>query len=173
MLLTDPIDEFVMPSLGEYKGKHFQAADKGDLESDKTDKAIRDAASEPFKKLFEYLKGLLKEVGDVRLSTRLKESAACLVAGEGAMGAHMERLMQRMGRAENMPETKRILELNGDHEAVKALRDLMERAPEDPRIEQYGRLLYDQAVLAEGSTPKDPAAMARRINELLIKDAAR
>ena len=172
-MLTDPIDEFMIPSLGEYKGKHFKAADKGDLETDQTDKALRDAASEPFKKLFDYLKTKLTEVGNVRLSTRLKESAACLVAAEGAMGAHMERLMQKMGRGEEMPESKRILELNGDHLAVKALRDLMERAPDDPRIEEYGRLLYDQAVLAEGSMVKDPTAMARRINEMLIKDAAR
>jgi molecular chaperone HtpG len=168
LLLTDPIDEFVLPNLHEYRDKVLKAADRGELEGDKAEKK---EAEEKFKKLFEYLKGKLPEVSDVRLSARLKESAACLVAGAGAMTAHLERLMQRMGR-EELGAGKRILELNGEHPAVLALQELYEKKPDDPRIEAYGRLLYDQAVIAEGSKVKDPAALARRINELLVKDAA-
>jgi molecular chaperone HtpG len=121
--------------------------------------------------LFEHLKAKLPEVSDVRLSNRLKESAAVLVAGEGEATAHLERLMQRMGRADEAAGGRRILELNGEHPVVEAMRDLYEKNAEDPRVEDYGRLLYDQAVIAEGSKLKDPTAFARRINELLVKDA--
>jgi molecular chaperone HtpG len=172
LLLTDPIDEFVTPALGEYKNKHLQAADRGELPVESGDEKKKADAAEQFKKLFEYLKSKLPEVGDVRLSSRLKESAACLVAGDHAMSAHLERLMQRMGRSEEVPESKRVLELNGEHPAVQALRQLHERSSDDPRVEAFARLLYDQAVIAEGSKVKDPLALARRINELLVKDAA-
>ncbi len=108
----------------------------------------------------------------MRLSGRLKESAACLVADGGAVTAHLERLMQQLGRGNDLGgAAKRVLELNGEHPAVVALRQLHEKSPQDPRIENYGRLLYDQAVIAEGSKVKDPLAFARRINELLVKDA--
>ena len=85
------------------------------------------------------------------------------------MGAHLERLLQRMGRGEEVPQSKRILELNPDHPAVQALRSIHEKSPADPRIEAYGRLLYDEAVIAEGSRVKDPAAFARRVNDLMVK----
>jgi len=111
-------------------------------------------------------------VKEVRLSTRLKESAAILVADEGAMSAHMERLMQRLGRGEEVKPAKRVLELNPDHPAVVALEDLRQRQADDPRVEAYGRLLYDQAVIAEGSRIKDPAAFARRVNELIAGAAS-
>jgi molecular chaperone HtpG len=171
LLLTDPIDEWVLPALHEYKDKKLKAADRGELDGDKGEK--KPETEEKFKKLFEHLKGKLSEVSDVRLSSRLKESAACLVADEGAMTAHMERLMQKIGRAEEVGASKRILELNGEHPAVLALQALHEKKADDPRVEEYGRLLYDEAVIAEGSKVKDPAAFARRINELLVKDAGR
>ncbi len=168
LLLTEPIDEFIIPSLPEYRDKKLQAADRVEPDSDKAKTA---EGSEKFAKLFEYLKGKLPEVSDVRLSTRLKESAACLVAGEGAVSAHLERLLQQMGKGVEAGMTKRVLELNGEHPAVQALQALFERKPDDPRLETYGRLLYEQAVLAEGSKVKDPTAFARRINELLVRDA--
>ncbi len=169
LLLTDPIDEFIIPSLSEYRDKKLQAADRGELEEDKAKTA---EAGAKYQKLFEYLKSKLPEVSEVRLSSRLKESASCLVAGAGAMTAHLERLLEQMGRNMDAEMSKRILELNGDHPAVQALQSLFERKPDDPRIETYGRLLYEQAVLAEGSKIKDPTAFARRINEMLVRDAA-
>ena len=87
------------------------------------------------------------------------------------MSAHLERLMQRMGRPTRSPAGRRILELNAEHPAVVAPAQAVREDPEDPRVEGYARLLYDQAVIAEGSKVKDPAAFARRINELLVKDA--
>ena len=92
-----------------------------------------------------------------------------LVADGAAMSAHYEQLLRRMNR-EGPAESKRVLELNGEHPAILALRALFEKNPGDPRIETHGRLLYEQAVIAEGSKLKDPAAFAKRINELLAKD---
>ncbi len=85
------------------------------------------------------------------------------------MTAHMERLMQRLGRGGEEDAPKRVLELNADHAAVEALRDLYARTPEDPRVEGFARILLDQAVIAEGSRVKDPLAFARRVNELLVQ----
>ena len=167
LLLTDPVDEFMTGSLHTYKGKQLKAADRGELDENKDDKTKPEAGE--FKGLFETLRAKLPEVAEVRLSNRLKESAACLVAGEGAMTAHLERLMQRMGRTDDAGAAKRVLELNGEHPAVQALKKLHDKDVNDPRIESYGRLLYEQAVIAEGSKLKDPSAFARRINELMVK----
>jgi molecular chaperone HtpG len=165
LLMTDPIDEFVIPSLGTYASKKLKAVDRDELEQPKTE------GQEKFKPLLEFLKSRLGEVSGVRLSSRLKESASCLVAAEGAMSAHMERLMRKMGQAKEGEAERRILELNGEHPAVQALLKLYEKDPQDTRLEDYGRLLCDQAVIAEGSKVKDPVAFARRINQLLVKDA--
>jgi molecular chaperone HtpG len=168
LLLTDPIDEFAIPALGSYKGKALRAADRGDLEAARGDEKAAD--EESFKNLLAFLKGKLEDVSDVRLSKRLTDSAACLVADHGAMTAHLERLMQRLGRGEPSAP-KRVLELNPAHPAVAALCDLYTRDPQDARVESYGRLLLDQALLAEGSKLKDPSAFAKRVNDLLVRAA--
>ena len=84
---------------------------------------------------------------------------------------HLEPLLVTRGRADETAGSRRILELNGEHPVVEAMRELYEKNAEDQRVEDYGRLLYEQAVIAEGSKVKDPTAFARRINELLVKDA--
>jgi molecular chaperone HtpG len=166
LLLTDPIDEYVVSHLTEYKGKRLKAVDKGDVEGEKTDEQKQKA--EQFKPLLDAVKQKLAEVKDVRLSHRLKESAACLVADEYGPTAHMERLMQRLGQGEAaMGSYKRTLELNPDHPAVQKLRQLYEANGADPKLETYAKLLLDQATIAEGSTIKDPAAFAKRVNELI------
>ncbi len=166
LLLTDPMDEFMIPSLARYKDKNLKAVDR----AEPGESAVDATEKEKFAKLLDAIKSKLPEVSDVRLSTRLKESAACLVAGEGAMSAHLERLMQRWGKSDEFGPAKRILEVNPGHPAVQALNRLYEKDTQDSRLEGYARLLYDQSVIAEGSRVKDPAALARRINELLIKD---
>jgi len=168
LLMTDAIDEWMMPSIGTFKGKKFTAADRGELDPSVAPKDTQ-PPTEAFRGLFDRLKTLLPEVGDVRLSSRLKESASCLVADGQAMSAHFERMMRRMNR-DPESEAKRILELNGEHPAVTALRDLFFKNPDDPRIENHGRLFYEQAVIAEGSKLKDPSAFARRINMLVAND---
>jgi molecular chaperone HtpG len=167
LLLTDPVDEYLVGSLHTYKDKPLRAVDRGETEADKEQAEKNKERQSQFGKLLEALKQKIGEVKDVRLSTRLRESAACLVADEGAMGANLERLLHRMGRAEDVPASKRILELNPDDPAVQKLRELADRDADDPRIETYGRLLYDQAVIAEGSRIQDPAAFAKRVNALI------
>jgi molecular chaperone HtpG len=168
LLLTDPIDEFVTQSLTEFKGKKLHAVDKGDLPSE-----VAEEKKKAFVSLLEFMAKKIPEVKEVRLSSRLKESATCLVAKEGGVGAHMERLLQRMGKSKDLAPPERILELNPDHPAVTAIRDLYARKPDDPRLEGFCRLLYDQAVVAEGSKVKEPMAFARRINEILAAEAGR
>jgi molecular chaperone HtpG len=168
LLLVDPIDEFVMQPLREYKGKKFKAIDKGQLEQAE----IPPEKKQTFGPLLEFMKSKLSEIKEVRLSSRLKESAVCLVADEGEISAHLERLVRRMGRGQELPETKRILEVNPDHPAMVAVQQLLANKPDDPRLEKYCRLLYEEAVLAEGSRLREPLAFAQRINELLVRDAA-
>ncbi len=167
LFLTDAIDEFVAQALTEYKGKKLHAIDKGELAGEQ----VEEEKKQKFQPLVDFLREKLSELKDVRLSRRLRDSAAVLVAEEGAMGPHMERLLQRFGRADEIPPSKKILEVNPDHPAIDAMEKLRGKDSQDPRLEQYALLLYEQAVVAEGSRVKDPVAFARRINELLVKDA--
>ena len=166
--MTDPVDEFAIPHLGQYKGKSLQAADRGEVKA--ADGAIPADVTEQYAALIAAIKAALPEVADVRLTRRLTESAACLVADAGALSAHLERLLRRAG--EDGPGSKRVLELNPDNPAVAAVRDLHARAPADPRVGAYARLLYEQAVVAEGSRIADPAGFAKRLNELIAATAA-
>jgi molecular chaperone HtpG len=93
-----------------------------------------------------------------------------LVADRQAMTAHYERLMKKLGRVEE--ESKRVLELNPAHPAVAGLKASFDKNPADPRLESFGRLLYEEAVIAEGSKLKDPAGFARRVNDLLARALA-
>jgi molecular chaperone HtpG len=173
LLLTEPIDEFVFPALGDYQGKPLKAADRSAPELPAEELQKTEEASGAFQPLLQALKGTLSDLKDIRLSRRLRSSAACLVADEGDLGANMERLLQKMGRADAMgAPAQRILELNPEHPAVQALLRLHQADPADARIDAYGHLLYDEAVLAEGSKLADPSAFAQRINDLIAKDAA-
>ena len=164
LLLTDPIDEFLLPSIPDYKGKAFKPVDRADTDLPAVE-PVPDA--DQFQAFLTALKVKLPEVSDVRLSKRLKDSASVLVADREAMTAHYERLMKKLGRVEE--ESKRALELNLTHPVVAGLKSLFDKDPTDPRVESIGRLLYDQAVIAEGSKLKDPAGFARRVNEAIAR----
>ena len=167
LLMTDPVDEFAIPHLTTYKDKPLQQADRGDV---KAGDEITQEVKDHYAGLLAAMKAKLSEVSDVRLTKRLTESAACLVADAGGMSAHLERLMKRAGEAGE--GNKRVLELNPDNAAVIALRDLFVLTPDDPRVEAFARLFYDQAVIAEGSRVLDPVGFARRMNELIAKASA-
>ena len=167
LFLTDPADEFVVDSLREYKGKQLKAIDKTGIDQGNLSEAVKTQ----FQPLCAFLKEKLADIADARLTNRLKESAVCLVADENAMSANMERLMQRMQRDRPAPASKRILEVNPKHPLVQAMEMLLAKDKSDARLEKYARLLYDQAVILEGSKVKDPLTFAQRINELLVKDA--
>jgi molecular chaperone HtpG len=170
LLLTDAIDEYLAHSLGTYKEKSLKAVDRGAAPTDADTEAKLKEQSETFKPLLESMqKTLDAEIKEVRLSTRLKDSAAVLVADDFGMSAHMERLLHRMGRGDEVQGNKRVLELNPEHPVVQGLLALHGKDAADPRVENTARLLFDQAVVAEGSRVKDPAAFAKRVNELLAK----
>jgi molecular chaperone HtpG len=167
LFMLDPIDEFVLPQLGEYKGKKFKAANKGELgDAD----ALKDE-----KKKFEGFLGFVGEklagVKEVRLSSRLKESPACLVGDEYSMSPHIEAMMRRMGQA--VPQVERVLELNPAHPVVKAVQSMYEANKENPKLSESVELLRDLAHVAEGSKVDNPAVFATRIAALMSRDLDR
>jgi molecular chaperone HtpG len=164
VFFLDPIDEFVMPQLGEYKGKKFKAANKGDLgDRDK----LKDETKK-FEGFLGFVKEKLKGVSEVRLSTRLKESPSCLVGDEYSMSPHIEALMRRSGQPG--PEMDRVLELNPSHPVVEAVQTMYEADKENPKLGESVELLRDLAHVAEGSKIDDPAAFAARVAGLMARD---
>lgn len=166
LLLSDPIDEFMVGTLTEYKEKKLHDISRGDVDFEKTDdeKKAEEESKTAFKGLCEGLqKALDSELKEVRVSSRLKDSPCCLVTDENAMSARMERMMEAMGR-KDVEKTKRILELNPAHPICELLRKKAE-AGED--LGDWPRALYGQALLAEGSQLPDPAAYVKAITQLL------
>ncbi len=163
LLLSDPVDPFLTSELTEFKGKKLHAVDQGDVSAgDAVDATVR----ERFAPVLEALKGKLDGVKDVRLSARLKESAACLVGDEAQMNIHMERLMKHF-TGQDAPAAPRILELNPGHAAVQRLLALHEADAGDARIVLLGRVFLDQALIAQGSRIGDVTGFAQRINALV------
>ncbi len=167
LLLTDPVDEWMLNSLHEFDGTPIRAIDKGevDLEGEeaKTDREKRQAEC---KDLLESMQTALDEVvSEVRFSSRLKDSAAVLVAGEGGMSAHLERMLRRSGQ--EVPTQKRVLELNPDHGIVAGLKKLHDVDAASPRVGDFAELLLGQAMLAEGAAPRDPSRFSKLLAELM------
>ena len=154
LLLTDPVDEYLVGSLDSVQGQAAEGRRPRRARRHKdADEKAKAATEEKFKPLLDALKAKLSDdVADVRLSARLKESAAVLVAEEGAMGAHMERLLKRMGRGEDIPAVQTHAGTQPRaRRRCNRCSNSGETNPADPRVEDFGRLLYDQAVIAEGS----------------------
>lgn len=172
LFMTDPIDEWVMQSMFQYDKKLFKPAAKGEVELDddskkETEKVIEKAAAE-YKELVSAMQKELEEnIQEVRFTNRLTESACCLVADENGLSSHMERMFKTMNQ--DMPKTKRILELNPNHPLVAALNSMFAKDNNDPLIKDYSHLLYDQALLTEGSPMPDPLAFARKVSALMLK----
>ena len=162
LLMIDPIDDFVIPQLMEYKGKKLKAVNKGELEEDK--EKLKDEEKQ-FEGFIGYAKDLLNGVKEVKLTSRLKDSAAVLVGDEHSMSPHIEEMMRRMGQ--EVPPRESVLELNPEHAVVKKVQALYDADKEDPKIGTLTRLLHDQAVIASGAKIDDPAGFAARLNEVL------
>jgi molecular chaperone HtpG len=168
LLCTDPIDEFMLPQLYRYKDKPLKSVDRNDALPPEAKSESAD--SEQFAPLLAHLKKLLAaDVSDVRLSQRLTDSAACLVADPGQASAYFERLMHRTGRGSQLGEVKRALEINPSHPTLRNLLQIYQANADDPRVELFGRILYDQALILEGSKVKDPAGFSQRLNALLSR----
>ncbi len=163
LLLSDPIDEWVVNQLPEVEGKSLQSIAKGDVDFDdaKDDKKKHKKKEKEIKPLLKKIKDALgDEVKEVKVSNRLVDSPSCLVADQHSMGGNMERIMKAMGQ--DMPDEKPILEINPDHKLIKKLQK------DKDNIEDWAHILFDQAALAEGAMLKDPGAYVKRINKLLV-----
>ena len=165
LLLSDRIDEWFVTNLTEFEGKALQSVAKGGLDlgnlEDEAEKEEREKEASAYQELTEKMKKALDEqVKDVRLTYRLTESPACLVADTHDMGGNLERLLKSAGQ--KIQHAKPILEINPHHPMVKRLKT------ESDNFEDWSYILFDQALLAEGGQLEDPAAFVKRLNELLL-----
>jgi len=167
LLMAEPVDPFFADALGTYKDKPLKALDQGEISEGDDEDSISEETQASYEKLLTHLSEALDEIKSVRLSRRLKESAACLVAEDGQMNAQMERMMRQFGQ--EAPEAPRVLELNPQHDAVKALLALYDEDSKSEDIDELGRLFLDQAIIAEGSRIKDPTAFAQRMNRFIAR----
>ncbi|MFO1228225.1 molecular chaperone HtpG [Roseateles sp.] len=163
LLLVDRVDEWMLSHLYEFEGKPLQSVAKGSVDlgklQDEEEKKKVEEAAEHFKPLLERLKSTLAErAKDVRVTTRLVDSPACIVVEEGDVSGHLARLLKQAGQA--APVSKPTLEINPEHALVK-------RLDGSAQFDDLAQVLFDQAVLAEGGHLEDPAAYVRRVNALL------
>ncbi len=166
ILLTDPIDEFAFDRITEFEGKPVKDAGKGGLELDETAKKTVEEGREKFKSLLEYLDDQLEDlISESQVSTRLTSSAACLVAQEGAVAAHIEKLLKQNGQL--VPPTKRVLEINPSHPLIQRMQAMFDADRNDPKLADYAALLYGQAALTEGVPLPDPAKFASLVADLM------
>jgi len=163
LLMTDRVDEWALSFLPEFDGTPLQSVAKGAVDlgalQDEAEKKAAEAAAEAFKPVLEKLKESLKDKAkDVRVTSRLVDSPACLVVEDGEYSTQLARLLKQAGQ--KAPEVKPILEVNADHALVKKLEG-------NAHFDDLAHILFDQALLAEGGLPDDPAAYVKRVNALL------
>ena len=164
LLMTDRVDEWALNYLQEFDGTPLQSVAKGAVDlgklQDESEKKAAEEAAETFKPVLAKLKEALKDKAeDVRVTTRLVDSPACLVVQEGGMSTQLARMLKQAGQS--APESKPVLEVNAEHPLVKKLDGSV-------HFHDLAHILFDQALLAEGGLPEDPAAYVRRVNALLV-----
>ena len=173
LLMADRVDEWALNFLPEFDGTALQsvakgAVDLGKLQDENEKKAAQDA-QEAARPLLEQLKEALKDKAeDVRATTRLVDSPACLVSQEHGMSTQLARMLKQAGQP--VPNVKPVLEINPQHALVQKLQALQGEAGADAassRFDDLAHTIFDQALLAEGGLPEDPAAYVRRVNALL------
>jgi len=163
LLMTDPVDEWVVQSLNEYDGKPLKSAEKGDMELGKDAKAEED-----YNALFGFIKSVLEsKVKEVKASARLKDSVACLTGDANDMSAYMEKIMKASGQ--KVPVVKRVLELNMDHPLTTKLKALFENDRDNPALRDYGEMIFDLAVIAEGGKLENPSKFSRLVGDAMAK----
>ncbi|MBT2410646.1 molecular chaperone HtpG [Streptomyces sp. ISL-12] len=170
LLLTDPVDEVWADAVGEYEGKPLKSVAKGDIDlgtdGDGKSEEEREKQTADYADLLGWLKEQLgAEVKDVRLSSRLTVSPACVVSDAHEMTPALEQMYRAMGQ--EVPETKRILELNPDHPVVKGLNEAYTEREDRTSLVETAELLHGLAVLAEGGQPKEPARFVKLMTDRL------
>ncbi len=163
LLMTDPVDEWVVQSLTEYDGKPLKSAEKGDLDIDADETKNQE---EQFKDLFGFIRKTLQDqVKEVKPSTRLLDSVACLSGDAHDMSGYMAKIMQSAGK--DLPPNKRVLELNTKHPVLDKIKQIYATDQSDARLEDYSRLLYDLAVIGEGGKIENPSQFGKLIGDLM------
>jgi molecular chaperone HtpG len=161
LLMTDPIDEWVIRDLHEFEKKTFKSAEQGDLDLDKQD----DKKKEEYGTLFEFLKSSLDEkVKEVKISTHLKNSVACLSGDAYDMSAYMQKILKASGQ--EVPPGKRVLELNMNHPLLVKIKGIFDKNSKADVLTDYATFLYDMAVISEGGKLDDPTRFNRIIGNL-------
>ncbi|MGC8925306.1 molecular chaperone HtpG [Calditerrivibrio sp.] len=167
ILFTGEFDEIIIGGLFEYKGKKLKSVTKGDIKIKDEDLKDLNEKEESYKPLLEKIKDELKEeLQDVKASARLTDSLCCLVMDENAMDESMRRLFESMGQ--EVPKSKKILELNLDHPVMKKLKDLYDIDPKSSKITEIANMIFDIALISDGEKPKDPSAFSRKIADLMM-----
>jgi molecular chaperone HtpG len=165
LLLTDRVDEWMLSFLSEFEGKSLVSVAKGDLDlgklEDEAEKKAHEETEAGYKELVEKMKtALADKAKDVRVTFRLTDSPACLVADENELSGNLMRMLKAAGQ--DAPESKPILEINPDHPLVQRLKY------EEAKFGDWSNILFDQAALAEGGTLTDPAGFVKRLNDMLL-----
>ncbi|MCB5184782.1 molecular chaperone HtpG [Methylobacillus gramineus] len=168
LLLSDRVDEWLLGSLTEFEGKKLQSVAKGDLDlgklEDEAEKEQQKKTEDEYKSLVEKIQATLGDsVKEVRVTHRLTDSPACLVAGAHDLSGNLERLLKAAGQKTS--ESKPVLEINPQHAILQRLTNVKD----DGQFSDWAHLLFDQALLAEGGQLQDPAAFVRRVNALLTQ----
>ena len=169
LLLTDPIDEWLVGHLTEYQEKPLVSVSKGeldlgDLDTEKSEDEAQESGDEKLEELTRRMGEALGErVKEVRITRRLTESPACLVADEYGMGRHMEQILKASGQ--QVPDAQPILEVNPTHPVIAQLRD----EEDENRFGDWANILFEQALLSEGGQLEDPAGFVRRLNSIFLE----
>jgi molecular chaperone HtpG len=162
--MTDRVDEWALSFVHEFDGTPLQSVAKGAVDlgklQDEDEKKAAESLAESFKPMLEKLKEALKDKAkDVRVTTRLVDSPACLVVEDGDVSNQLARMLKAAGQ--KAPDSKPILEVNAEHALVKKLET-------SDHFDDLAHIVFDQALLAEGGLPEDPAAYVKRVNALLV-----
>jgi molecular chaperone HtpG len=163
LMMVDYVDEWVVQSLTEYKGKKLRSAEKGELDIDKID----DEKKKEYSDLFEFIKKTLENnVKDVKPSVRLKDSVACLAGDEYDMSSYMEKIMKSSGH--DLPHSKRILEINMDHPVTEKLNEMFQGDKDNEIIKEYIQIIFDMAVIGEGGKIENPGQFISKVGAMMV-----
>ncbi len=165
ILMVDPVDEWVVQSLPEYKEKKLKSAEKGDLDLEDT---ADEKTAEEYKALLGFIKGKLEDrVKDVVVSKRLKDSVSCLSGDDFGMSAYMEKILRASGQ--EAPSQKRVMEVNINHPVMAKIKETFETDTSNPVLQDYSDLLFDIAVVSEGGKLDNPSRFSKQLGDLMAK----
>ena len=176
--MTDPIDEFWLPSMNEYEGKPFKSITKGaidlskfDIQKDKNSKSKKPATKKDIDNLISEMKNHLGDkVKDIKSSQMLTDSPVCLTADEADMDIHLEKLMRQHKRLDK--ESKKILEINPSHDLIKSLGKIVLNSKDKLIVSDVSHLLLDQARIVEGEMPLDTKGFTEKLSSIITRSLA-